>query len=126
MSRRFGRKQKRSLRERVKYLETIAYGPAGPCPDHIESIDDLVFTSKIIRIEDDPRRGYETDVSIEIPLFNDEVMDRVRDMREIPVRLDGRCLINVGADMPRTDGIRVLMTTLHFKQIVPPRSVARR
>jgi hypothetical protein len=125
MSKRFGRKQKRALRDRISYLETVAYGPAGPCPDHIESIDDLVYSSKTIRIEDDPRRGYETSVSIEIPLFDRGVMDRVMDMRDGPVRLDGRCLINTGTDMPRTNGIQVLMTMVHFKQIVPPRLSAR-
>jgi len=133
MANRFGRRRKRALEQklrdaeihaakRIKELETLAFGPAGRCPDDIPSIDDLAFDTKTIRIEDSPMAGYRVSVDLDgVPIKQSDEIDRLYGLRERPVRLDGRCLIAVNFSMPNLRSpFAVPFATISFQQIVPP------
>lgn len=123
MAQRFGRRRKRALEQRIKDLEIQAFGPAGRCPDDIPSIDDLPMRAKYLRIEDDPRRGYDASAEVVVLLHNHEVTDRIyhihRDCR--PIQMGGRCWVTTNIDMPYPRGrIEPMEVTMHLKQITPP------
>jgi hypothetical protein len=123
MAQRFGRRRKRKLEDRIKYLESVAYGPYGPCPVEVESIDDLRFTSKTIRIDDDPMSGYSVEVNTTVSSLSAQSLERLHDIvvRREYVRLDGRCLLLM-AMSPRMSGLMLSEpdVALSFRQVVPP------
>ena len=122
MAKRFGRNQKRKLQARIRELEKIAYGPYGPCPGDIESIDDLPYRSKTIRISDDPRSFYEVDVQVEVVAFDSDIRNRVEALADShAVQFDGRCLMPVRMASPHYGGaVPLPYFTLDFKQIMAP------
>ncbi len=119
MANRFGRRRKRALEQKVKDLEEIAYGPFGKCPNHVESIDDLVTVSRSTRINEE-RGRYEVDVSMEVLMIGPKDCDRVQSMAigEGCFRLNGRGLRVVGVDVTRGEWLnRSPTATINLKQI---------